>query len=245
MKRFVFLIALTTSIFTANTVSAQDKMLLNHLSVGLEVGTTGWGLEAAAPVSPFVTLRTGFTTMPKFKYTESINYDYKNVSYSVDVQGHLNMFDWKLLADVYPFRQSSFHLTAGFYAGQKDIVKVKNTGEIKGVGTGEGIVIGGEDIQLDDLGLIHLRSKTNAFKPYLGLGFGRPISKNNKVSVAFDLGVQFWGKPALQVHSFDKDGWVSYKKDDVKDEDLNDAIKTLEKITVYPVLNLRIYFNAF
>ena len=49
----------------------------------------------------------------------------------------------------------------------------------------------------------------------------------------FDLGVQFWGTP--KVYCQDKE----LNKQDV-DGDGGKAIKTLSKVTVYPVLNFRL-----
>jgi hypothetical protein len=71
------------------------------------------------------------------------------------------------------------------------------------------------------------------------------VSTKHKVSVAFDLGVQFWGTPALKVYSPDEQGWIKMKKDDIEDKDFHDAVKIINRVKVYPVLNLRIYCNVF
>ena len=62
MRRVSHLLGFVAAMLLATTVSAQDRQLANHLSIGAEVGTTGWGFEAAMPVTHYVTFRTGFTT---------------------------------------------------------------------------------------------------------------------------------------------------------------------------------------
>jgi hypothetical protein len=72
------------------------------------------------------------------------------------------------------------------------------------------------------------------------------------VSVCFDLGVEFWGKPGLWTNISDDMG-TSYQKVD-KDkilstedycDDIRDGIKTGEKIIAYPVLTLRVNGRIF
>ena len=185
-----------------------------------------------------------FNTLPRFDVKFDINYTTKGQEKNVDVRGRVHMSDFKLLADIYPFKHSSFHLTGGFYAGLPDLGTVHNTGLVD-VDEGEGLEIGDVFVRPDENGTVRLKLQTNSFKPYTGLGFGRPISSKHKVSVAFDLGVMFWGTPALKVYSPDEDGWIKMKKDDIDDEGFHDAVKIIERIKVYPVLNFRIYYNAF
>lgn len=245
MKKVLYLMGLLVALMFPNTMVAQNVPLLNHLSIGGEVGTAGCGLELAVPCTRYLTLRAGFTAMPRFSYTEKIGYRVKGVDYEAKVKGELHMSDWKLLADIYPFKGSSFHLTTGFYAGQAHVLQVSNTDVLQGISSGDGIELGGKAIFPAANGRVFVQTKTNALKPYVGLGLGRPISRKNKVSCAFDLGVQFWGTPVLQAYSADSESWIDYRKEELNDKDLNDAFQAMETLTVYPVLNFRIYFNAF
>lgn len=244
MRRIFQLLGLVAAMLLATNVHAQDKKLFNHLAIGAEVGTTGWGFEAAMPLTHYVTFRTGFTTLPRFNVNFDIDYTTKGVEKNVDVRGRVHMSDYKLLADIYPFKHSSFHVTGGFYAGLPDLGTVRNTGLLE-VDEGEGLEIGDVFVRPDETGTVHLKLQTKSFKPYVGLGFGRPISSKHKTSVAFDLGVMFWGKPALKVYSPDEDGWIKMRKDDIDNKDFHDAVKIIERVKVYPVLNLRIYHNIF
>lgn len=244
MRKVFFLIGLVASMMGATGAYAQDKEIFNHLSIGAEVGTTGWGFEAAMPLTHYVTFRTGFTTLPRFNVNFDINYKVKGDEKNVDVRGRVHMSDFKFLADIYPFKHSSFHVTGGFYTGLPDLGTVHNRGPLE-VDLGEGLTIGDIFVRPDANDLVRLKLQVQSFKPYAGLGFGRPISSKHKVSVAFDLGVMFWGTPALKVYSPDEQGWIKMKKEDINDKDFHDAVDIINKVKVYPVLNCRVYYNAF
>lgn len=243
MRKVFHLMGLVAAILLANPAVAQEK-ILNHVSIGAEVGTTGWGFEMTSPVTHYITLRTGFTTLPRFNIKTDVNYNTHGLEKNVDIQGRIHMTDYKLLADLYPFKHSSFHLTGGFYAGLPNLGTAYNKEKLD-VKIGEGLEIGGIFIRPDENDQVRLRLQTNSFKPYVGLGFGRPISSKHKVGAAFDLGVMFWGTPKIKVYSPDEDQWIRISKADVEDKDFHDVMKALEKFTVYPVLNIRIYYNIF
>ena len=243
MKTIFQWFGLLAILLLANPVAAQEKVF-DHLSVGAEVGTTGWGFELASPLTHYITLRTGFTTLPRFSIKTDVNYTTHGTQKNVDVKGRVHMSDYKVLADLYPFKHSSFHLTGGFYAGLPNLGTAYNTGALD-VNEGEGLEIGGIFVRPDENNQVQLRLQTKSFKPYVGLGFGRPISANHKVGVAFDLGVMFWGKPKVKVYSPDEEEWIRVNREDVDEKDFHDFMDKIEKFTVYPVLNLRIYYNIF
>ena len=151
MRKIIRLMAFAATMLLASPAGAQDSQIFNHLSIGAEVGTTGWGFEAAVPLTHFVTFRTGFTTLPRFDVKFDINYTTKGQEKNVDVRGRVHMTDFKLLADIYPFKHSSFHLTGGFYAGLPDLGTVHNTGLVD-VDEGEGLEIGVGNHMLREFG---------------------------------------------------------------------------------------------
>ena len=114
-----------------------------------------------------------------------------------------------------------------------------------------GIKLGDRRITTDKNGYISADVKVNSVKPYVGFGFGRAVPRKSRVSVSCDLGVKFWGSPRLGTMVEDDWGNTYYHKfkskelDDKDDQDLKDAMETMEKITVYPVLNIRICGRIF
>lgn len=121
------------------------RTLFNHADLGVTLGTTGLGVDFAMPIGDMVKVRTGFSYMPKFNVPLKFNLmSYSNgvvtdgnfakaqellkgmtgfdVSQEVKVDAKPNIFTWKLLVDVYPFRNNKhWHFTAGFYLGNKKI----------------------------------------------------------------------------------------------------------------------------
>lgn len=285
MKKLLLICALATLGLSQAfaQLDEDDFGFFNHLSAGVSLGTDGIGIEVAAPLTYNFAVRAGYSLMPKFKYSKGLDLGlsdqdkadmargtYKGafLSPEVDLEGKLNMGDFKLLIDWYPFRSSSFHATAGFYIGRGTVVEVTNKRPFIKDGYDAGIELGDASstvnygmsrytLKPDENGNLKVEAKVNGFKPYLGIGFGRAVPKGS-VGVQFDLGVQFWGKPEVhgnmeyiepstgqvvtRYEKINKNRIISQNKDY---QDLKDAIKTIEKIGVYPVLNIRINGRIF
>lgn len=179
------------------------------------------------------------------------------------VQGKLNNTTWHFLIDVYPFgAKSSFHATVGAYFGSKKVISIYNrsnelsvinewnemvrTGKIPGFNENDmiGAQVGEYFITPDpkDNGNVEGRIEVAGFRPYLGLGFGRAVPKK-RVGCQFDMGVQFWGSPEVIAPQYDKENKV-YKEGKLEKSKVDGSaggfIKTISKVSVYPVLNFRL-----
>ena len=303
-----------------------------HLDVGVTAGTTGVGFDVATNIGEHAQLRTGFAFMPHFHQdlhftveTDNLestgttmkeklaqisekmkNFTYYNVDDEVTMRGIPTYWNFKLLLDVFPFRNKHWHLTAGFHWGRTQIGKAVNIVEdaptLVAVGiynnlydqiaVGEfqpfefidgeelswtaqwtlrekfqrygrmGVHIGNykEDITDEEGNVIHekgapymmvpdadgtarAKMKANAFKPYLGFGYGGRLLKNDdRYQVSFDCGMQFWGgSPDVYTH----DGTNLTK--DVEDigGKVGDYVDMAKKFKVFPVLNVRITKRIF
>ncbi len=133
----------------------EDKRLFNHLSLSVTMGTTGVGVDVAMPVTKWAQLRTGFTYMPRFNHTMHFGVQVGDKEESAEVQqskfetlsGMLESFvgykpdnqidmigepsfdNFKLMADVFPFKNKKWHLTVGFYYGSSIVAKAWNATE--------------------------------------------------------------------------------------------------------------------
>lgn len=256
MKHFI-LFALA-AVFGLQTAQAQktELGLFNHVGLGLSLGTDGIGFDVAAPVTDYAAVRAGMSLFPSIKHSEEVNIRSNSASFTnkdVDVEGKLNIKDFKFLIDLYPSKYSSFHFTTGAFIGSKKIVTAHNNEPFLaqsewGV---SGVMIGDYRITSDMNGDVEANIEVNGFKPYIGIGFGRAVPKKSRVSVSCDFGVKFWGKPGIGAMTTTNFGEKVYKKigyDDLTandDEDLRDALEIAEKIIVYPVLNIRINGRIF
>lgn len=260
--------------FLHSAHAQADRNLFNHLSVGLTVGTPGIGLDVAVPAGDYVQLRAGFSIMPKFSVDADFDInenllpeavaeylaearDKYQIPYTVTATGKPSLTTGKILADIYPIKSSSFHLTAGMYFGSRAVAGLNNktslisiynanqdieayneevrNGNIPG-GTVQnliGINLNDRILTADSEGNVQCDVKAWQVRPYLGLGFGRAVPRKT-VGCMFEIGCQFWGSPKI------------YNNGDLLTEETvgggegGNFIKTVSKITVYPVLNFRI-----
>jgi len=144
----IALACLTTTGMAQN--DKKDFQVFNHLDLGLTLGTTGIGFDLATPLGEYVQIRTGFEFMPRF--TKSLHFDIQSFSddgslidtqfdnlsdrlesftgYKADSQVKMNgkptLWNFKLLFDVFPFRNKHWHLTAGFHWGPSQIAEAIN-----------------------------------------------------------------------------------------------------------------------
>lgn len=165
-----------------------------------------------------------------------------------------------LLIDYYPFpKHSSFHLTAGAHIGTGTVVSIKNRYEgilmpitlwNKAMENPDvqplveqydlrriGIKLGDYFIAPDEDGDINARIRVSAFRPYLGLGFGRSVP-HKRIGCQFDLGVQFWGSPKVIVNG-------EVLQPEKAGDELDDVLSIVSRITIFPVINFRLVGRLF
>ena len=65
MKKIVLSIALMAA-FIGIRAQENSTKPFSHMDLGVTLGTTGIGLDAAMPISNVVKLRAGFEVMPRF-----------------------------------------------------------------------------------------------------------------------------------------------------------------------------------
>ena len=142
---------------TLQRPDADETHRFDRLWGAVTLGTTGIGIDVATPVSEMVHLRAGFSIMPSLKAKmhfhvgvgesdpkydkqgnrietkfEKLSKAFEQVTgmemhENVEMIGRPTFYNVKLLADVFPFANKKWHLTAGFYYGNKQIAKAYNS----------------------------------------------------------------------------------------------------------------------
>lgn len=243
------LLSLVVAIASALGANAQNWFsydVCNHLSVGVEAGSPGIGIDVATTLGSHFQLRGGVTVMPTIKFSNELmaesqyfnDYygDYGYYTDYVDVEAKTGFVNGKLLLDFYPSKNKIFHLTVGAYFGGSKIVEAYNK-EDGALLDYRNIYIGDYQLTPDDNGNINAQIKTNSFKPYVGLGFGRSVSKRKMLSFQVDMGVQFWGKPKLMCNG------EQLESSDFDDE--GEFLDVISNLRVYPVINFRLSGKIF
>lgn len=193
------------------TVKGRSYKFFNHLGVGLVSGLDGAGVDVAVPIYGHLQLRGGYSFVPKqlsvkktfdlgtFEVNGS-DRDFDNVS--IKLQPEVSLA--KVFLDIYPTRWTAFHLTVGAYYGISSPNFVKLSADVSNILYPDEYA--SVYIQIDDqdrpgeyvrastdekgIAQIAVRSK-QVVRPYLGIGFGRCANLKHRVSVNFELGVQY------------------------------------------------------
>ena len=257
MKKHLWMVAV--AMMTAMSAQAQeletdDLGIFNHASLSVGVGTTGITADLALPITPYVAVRGGADIFP-FKYSTDLKIEYRNavaqsaLPETVEVTGKLSMTSGHLLFDFFPSKQSAFHLTAGAYLGSDKVAEVynKEDGALAAVtaynrmvpnSQKAGYMLGDYFLTPDENGNVNGSLTVAKLRPYVGIGFGRPVPTKSRVTCNFDLGVQFWGKPDIECQG-------QKLEEEHLDGDGGSIVKTITKLSVWPVLNVRLAVRLF
>ncbi|MBE6266284.1 MAG: hypothetical protein E7102_07435 [Prevotella ruminicola] len=272
------LIILIAMMFAATGAQAQnaDKIhakdgLFNHLSIGLNTGLTGAGIDVAMPVHKIVTVRAGISgwnigkinfkainTASEITSMQMVEEDAIRRAQMVDkveLQVNPNFWNFYLLGEVHPFKNQPFYFSAGLFVGSQNFVHFRNTNE-DALGflydanqkvedynrlyrtnyPPIGLKFGDYIFTADENGNIDVRMKTNAVKPYIGVGFGQHLAKTHRVSLAVDAGLLFWGTPKFVLNNgteIDSSG---------RNSGITGALKWLK---AWPNIQVRVAYKIF
>ena len=132
---------------------ASDKLLFNHLAIGIGIGTEGASLDLALPIGNFVQLRAGMSYLPSIKLTKhfdasktgstgtsnfdsitSILHDITGLQFDeqIDMKANTQLWNGKILVDVFPFRKKNWFFSVGLYVGPKQVMHIENAAEDMG-----------------------------------------------------------------------------------------------------------------
>ena len=264
MKKLAMTAVLLLSAVGSAFAQDFERGVFNHYSANVSAGTEGIGIGVASCLTPYVETELGINFMPGFKVNGSADIDQQDVEVyvpqtgttqripidagKVDLQGNFSRTTLNFKAHVYPFGgNSKFFVSAGFSFGGKKIAKIKgHSDKLQDIVENQypqykdeilsqvGAAIADYNIHFDDNYDVSGDVRVKSFRPYLGLGFGRLVTKN-RVGVRFEMGCQFMGK--MKVYQNNEEVDIYGALDDAGEGDLS---KVIEKLKVYPVVKLAI-----
>ena len=266
------LLFVVLALLTAGTARAQvtpepaedfrlpvDNYLFTHLGAGISLGTDGIGIELSTPVTPYAALRAGMSFFPTISPSfDDVSYTRNHRNGKAKIETKFKKVEGKVLVDAYPFGlKHSFHVTVGAFFGNRELLTADFIQD-PNVPIRGGFIPQTKNpneyvVEPDASGVIRAKLITNGFKPYVGIGFGRALPKgDNRFGVSCDLGVQFHGTPKVKAYAPEVDRWLEINADDLGDdlgksfkEDFDDGMDLISKITVWPVLNVRLTGRIF
>ena len=263
-------VAAGTQAQNADKIHAKDG-LFNHLSIGLNTGLTGAGIDVAMPVHKIVTVRAGISgwnigdikfkainTASEITSMQMVEEDAirrAQIVDKVELAANPNFCNFYLLGEVHPFKNQPFYFSAGLFVGSQNFVHFRNTNEgalgflydanqkvedynrlYRTNYPPIGLKFGAYIFTADENGNIDVRMKTNAVKPYIGVGFGQHLAKTHRVSLAVDAGLLFWGTPKFVLNNgteIDSSG---------RNSGITGALKWLK---AWPNIQVRVAYKIF
>jgi len=172
----------------------------------------------------------------------------EDISTDFNTTASLGLFNGKILLDYYPLAEYSFHFTAGVYIGATKLVKIKgkmdqavdvlNVLKDNGFDFFKDVYYQGNDYHITgyDISDISGTVTINSVKPYLGLGFGRAVPKS-RVGVTFEIGAYYQNTPKLTSDNSNIQKYI--------DTQLSGVTDVLNKLSIYPVVSLKLNLRIF
>ncbi len=222
LSLFISLISLPYSLYSqeGEVEVANDSEFSPGWAIGIKLGTFGPGFELVKSINRSFCIRAG---------GNYINLKYKTTYGDLEVKGdsEFKLGAITLLGDWFFAKQ--IHLTAGVYYNFSEEI-------IKGTPT-KSYTVGKLHITPDEIGNLEIVITPNKICPYLGIGFGKPISDSKVVSFNFEIGAIYWGSPSTDMTAI---GMItptaSKEQEKIVDTNMSD-------FNLYPIITFQLSFK--
>ena len=206
---------LSVGLSTGLTGAGIDVAMPVHKLVTVRAGFSGWGVGDIK----FKAINTA-TEITQMQMVEEDAVRRAQMVDKVELGLKPRFWNFYVLGEVHPFKDLPFYFSAGLFAGSQNFIHFRNTndGALMFLHDANqkveaynrifqtnyqpiGVKFGDYVFTADENGNIDVRLKTNAVKPYVGIGFGQHLAKSHRVSVAVDAGLLFWGTPKFLLNN--------------------------------------------
>ncbi|MBR1469224.1 MAG: hypothetical protein IJ605_03825 [Prevotella sp.] len=241
---------LSVGISTGLTGAGIDVVMPVHKLVTLRAGFSGWNIGNIK----FKAINTA-TEITEMQMVETEAVKRSQLVDKVELAAKPNFWNFFLLGEVHPFKNQPFYFSAGLFFGSQNFFHFRNTNEgslgflyyanqmvedynriFRTNYPPIGLKFGDYVFTADENGNIDVRMKTNAVKPYIGIGFGQHLAKTHRVSVAVDAGLLFWGTPKFVLNN----------DTEIKSSGKNSGISgALSWLKAWPNLQIRVAYKIF
>ena len=241
---------LSVGLTYGTTGAGIDVAMPVHKLVTVRAGLAGWGLGDIK----FKAINTA-TEITEMQMVEEDAVKRAQMVDKVELAVKPNFWNFYLLGEVHPFNNQPFYFSAGLFAGSQNFLHFRNTndGALGYLNYANqlvedynhlyrtnyppiGLKFGDYVFTADENGNIDVRMKTNAVKPYLGIGFGQHLAKTHRVSLAVDAGLLFWGTPKFVLNN----------GTEIKSSGSNSGITSvLSWLKAWPNLQVRVAYKIF
>jgi hypothetical protein len=241
---------LSVGLSTGLTGTGIDVAMPVHKLVTVKAGFSGWGVGDIK----FKAINTA-TEITQMQMVEEDAMKRAQMVDKVELAAKPKFWNFFLLGEVHPFKNQPFYFTAGLFFGSQTFMHFRNTND-GALGflydanqkvedynqlyhtnyPPVGLKFGDYVFTADEQGNIDVRMKTNAIKPYIGIGAGQNIAKTHRVSLAVEAGLMFWGTPKFLLNN----------DVEIKSNGSNSGITSvLSWLKAWPNLQIRVAYKIF
>ena len=241
---------LSVGLSTGLTGTGIDVVMPVHKLVTVKAGFSGWGVGDIK----FKAINTA-TEITEMQMVEEDAMKQAKMVDKVELAAKPKFWNFFVLGEVHPFKNQPFYFTAGLFMGSQTFMHFRNTNEgalgflydanqkvedynslYKTNYPPIGLKFGDYVFTADEQGNIDVRMKTNAIKPYIGIGAGQNIAKTHRVSLAVEAGLLFWGTPKFLLNN----------DVEIKSNGSNSGITSvLSWLKAWPNLQIRVAYKIF
>ena len=241
---------LSVGLSTGLTGTGIDVAMPVHKLVTVKAGFSGWGVGDIK----FKAINTA-TEITQMQMVEEDAVKQAQMVDKVELAAKPKFWNFFLLGEVHPFKNQPFYFTAGLFFGSQTFMHFRNTNEgalgflydanqkvedynslYKTNYPPIGLKFGDYVFTADEQGNIDVRMKTNAIKPYIGIGAGQNIAKTHRVSLAVEAGLLFWGTPKFLLNN----------DVEIKSNGSNSGVTSvLSWLKAWPNLQIRVAYKIF
>lgn len=203
----------------------------NGIALSPSVSTLGPGVELTKSINSRINARVGGNLL-----SADFNDSVSNIDYDADV----NLESVSVMGDVYPWKKSGFHLTLGL---------AYNNNRVSGVGrmNGGSINLGGQTFQATDVGRVDADvSYSSPVAPFIGIGYGNPVSKNKDFGFYIRAGALITGAPSVDFRAVPNPSLPQAMQDEIRQGAAAEEAQIqddLNNFPVYPVMSLGISYQ--
>jgi hypothetical protein len=244
------------------SVMAQEETGIgNHLGWGVGFGTEGFNASIATDLTQYAELEFGVNWAPGFARTENGDAFYlkdngdgtfsrgKDAG-NMDIKAKVNRATLDFKGSVYPLAAnegfaSDLFVAVGVSFASKELASIEGTlnPDKDAKGNDVDVRVGKYLLPLDKNAngtySANASARVNSVRPYLGLGYGRLVPKNN-LGFRVELGCQFDGKVKLYKNDEECELLSKYGF-----ESANSTKKVMDFFSIYPVLKFSLRGKFF
>lgn len=163
-------------------LQSRDNKGISGMGMTGKLGTLGYGAELNVGISDSIIAHIGLNA---YTYQYNANSGAANYDFKLQLQTASALADW------YPFN-GSFRTSAGLlYDNNKISLDAKPAGG--------NFIINGVNYSSTQISSLQGTLSFNKVAPYIGIGWGNPVSKGKGWGLVSDIGVLFQGKPKVDL----------------------------------------------